>query len=94
MADAVFRAANELEKLPEMMNVCVGADHSINDYYRIVANVIGWGGTFTHDLSKPVGMARKLSDISRQTAWGWQSKTSIEEGIAKTYQHYLETIEP
>ena len=94
LADAVFRAASELETLPDMMNVGVGADHSINDYYRIVANVIGWGGTFTHDLSKPVGMARKLSDISRQTAWGWQSKTSIEEGIAKTYQHYLETIEP
>ncbi len=92
LADAVFRAADDLEAVPDLMNVGVGDDHSINDYYQTVARVIGWDGAFTHDLSKPVGMARKLCDTSKQTAWGWQPKTSLEDGIAKTYHHYLETL--
>ncbi len=90
LADAVFRAANNLDATPDLMNVGVGQDHTINDYYVTVARVIGWNGTFTHDLAKPVGMAQKLCDTSRQTAWGWQPKTSLEDGIRHTYRHYLE----
>jgi GDP-L-fucose synthase len=93
LADAVFRAADDLETIPDLMNLGVGHDHTINYYYETVARAIGWEGSFTHDLSKPVGMTRKLCDTSRQMAWGWQPKTSLEEGIAKTYQHYLETLQ-
>ncbi|MBQ0803923.1 MAG: GDP-L-fucose synthase [Sulfitobacter sp.] len=91
LADAVFRAADDIENIPDLMNIGVGHDHSINDFYATVARVIGWQGSFSHDLSKPTGMARKLSDTSRQTAWGWQPQTSLEDGITKTYQYYLET---
>ena len=91
LADAIFRAADDIENIPDLMNVGVGHDHSINDFYATVARVIGWQGSFTHDLSKPTGMARKLSDTSRQTAWRWQPQTSLEDGITKTYQYYLET---
>ena len=90
LVDAIFRAADSLEELPDLINIGVGDDKSINDFYQVVAEVIGWKGDFTHDLSKPAGMARKLSDTSRQQAWGWAPQTSLEEGIAKTYQHYLE----
>ena len=90
LAEAIFRAADDMVGLPSQMNIGVGQDHTINDYYATVARVIGWEGTFTHDLSRPVGMQRKLSDTSRQTAWGWQPKISLEEGIAKTYAHFLE----
>lgn len=93
LADAVFRAAEDLENVPDLMNVGVGDDHSVNDYYASIARVIGWQGTFTHDLSKPAGMARKLSDTSRQIAWGWQPKTSLDEGIGATYKFYLETTQ-
>ena len=90
LVDAIFRAADSLEELPDLINIGVGDDKSINDFYQVVAEVIGWKGDFTHDLSKPAGMARKLSDTRRQQAWGWAPQTSLEEGIAKTYQHYLE----
>ena len=90
LADAVLRAAEDLEALPDAMNVGLGHDHSINDYYRVAAEVIGWQGRFTHDLSKPVGMKQKLCATDRQEAWGWQAQTSLEEGLAQTYQHYLE----
>lgn len=94
LADAVFRAAEGIEALPELMNIGLGHDHSINDYYRAVAEVIGWKGSFTHDLTKPVGMAQKLSDTTRQTDWGWQSATPLQEGIAQTYHFYLEAVTP
>lgn len=93
LADAIFKAADDLENIPDLMNIGVGNDHSISDYYQTVARIIGWEGSFTHDLSKPVGTARKLCDTSRQAAWGWQPRTSLDEGIAKTYQHYLETLQ-
>lgn len=94
LAGAVLRAAREPENLPDLMNLGVGHDHAINEYYETVARVIGWKGSFTHDLSKPVGMARKLCDTTRQTEWGWQPETSLEEGVARTYQHYLESAIP
>jgi GDP-L-fucose synthase len=92
LAGAIFRAADEIEIVPDLMNVGVGEDQTINEYYEMVARVIGWEGNFTHDLKKPVGMARKLSNTSRQAGWGWLPETSFEEGIAKTYDFYLETL--
>jgi len=91
LADAIWKAAGDLEALPGAMNIGLGHDHSINDYYATVADVIGWQGSFTHDLSKPVGMKQKLCSTERQTAWGWQAPTSLRDGIAQTYRYYLES---
>ncbi|EON11774.1 GDP-L-fucose synthase [Pandoraea sp. SD6-2] len=89
LADAVLHALDDFEGLPEMTNIGLGHDFSINEYYEIAARVIGWQGKFEHDLSKPVGMKQKLVSIERQTTWGWQAKSSLEDGIAKTYDYYL-----
>jgi len=90
MADGVWWAAESFDDLPNMLNLGLGHDHSVNDYYATAARVIGWEGRFTHDLSRPTGMAQKLTDVSRATALGWQAQTSLEEAIAATYQHFLE----
>ena len=90
MADGVWWAAESFDNLPNMLNLVLGHDHSVNDYYATAARVIGWEGRFTHDLSRPTGMAQKLTDVSRATALGWQAQTSLEEAIAATYQHFLE----
>jgi len=91
LADVILRSAEHYETLPAIMNVGLGSDHSVNDYYRIGADVIGYGGRFEHDLSKPVGMMRKLTDVSRAGAWGWKFKTSLEDGLKATYSYYLES---
>ena len=90
LADAIWRALTDIGNLPDLMNVGLGQDYSINDYYAIAAEVIGWEGSFTHDLSKPVGMKQKLCDTSKLNAWGWSAPTDIRSGIEKTYQAYLE----
>ena len=90
LAGAVLRAAGDMDALPALMNAGLGHDHAINDYYAIVADVIGWQGAFTHDLTRPVGMKQKLCDTSRARAWGWDAPTTLRDGIAQTYRFYLE----
>jgi len=93
LADCLHRAVTGFEGLPELMNAGLGRDYSINEYYHAVAGVVGYKGAFRHDLSKPVGMARKLADSSRLNAWGWKPAFSLEEGIAKTYDFFLKHAE-
>lgn len=90
MADGVWWAADHFEALPGMLNLGLGQDHSVNDYYATAARVIGWQGRFTHDLTRPTGMAQKLTDVRRATALGWRAQTSLEDAIAATYAHFQE----
>lgn len=88
LADAVWRAAEDTATLPQLMNIGLGHDHSILDYYEAVAQALGWTGRFRFDLTRPVGMRRKLSDVSLQREWGWTAPTSLQAGIAATIQFY------
>ena len=76
--------------MPELMNVGPGHDYSINDYYRAVAEVVGYAGSFVHDLTKPVGMMQKVISTGRLSKWGWQSKESLHDGLVATYDFYLQ----
>lgn len=91
LADAVVRHIHQGQDTPELMNIGPGHDHAVNDYYAVAAEVVGWQGRFVHDLSRPVGMKRKLVDVTRQTAWGWAPRISLREGLARSYQFFLET---
>lgn len=93
LADLIWTAAGRFDDLPEVMNAGLGYDYSINDYYAKAAQVIGWQGKFTHDLSRPIGMKQKLVSISRQTTFGWTPNTILEAGIAQTYAHFLKLLD-
>lgn len=90
LADAIIKGLDDWEMLPGLMNVGLGYDYSVNEYYAAAAEVIGWSGFFRHDTTKPVGMRQKLVDVSRQSIWGWSPSTSLLEGIRQTYKYYLE----
>jgi len=87
-ADFVFYAISNFSKMPQNLNVGLGRDYSINEYYEIIAEEVGYKGKFTHDHSRPVGMRQKLLDISRLEEFGWVHKTSLREGVKKTYGFY------
>ena len=90
LADAVCHVAERYQEAPPVMNIGVGDDHSVDDYYRAIAEVVGYTGGFRHDASRPIGMTRKLVDISRQRALGWAPSTTLRQGIERAYAFFLE----
>ena len=92
-AEMVETCLGRFDELPEAMNIGLGYDHTVNEYYEAVARVVGYKGIFDHDLTKPVGMKRKLLDISLQKRFGVSARRTLEEGIAETYKYFLEFIE-
>jgi nucleoside-diphosphate-sugar epimerase len=93
LADFVFFALDNWEKIPEIINVGLGFDHSINDYYESVAKILGYTGSFYHDVEKPEGMKRKLVSTKRADDLGWKAQTSLEDGIKKTYEFFKIEVE-
>jgi GDP-L-fucose synthase len=79
--------------MPQNINVGLGHDYTINEYYQKIASVVGYRGEFFHDLSKPVGMQQKLINDTRMKEFGWRHKTTIEQGIQKTYGYFLSKVE-
>lgn len=92
LADFIVYSLSKFEQVPNNINIGIGQDYSINEYYQAVAKSVGYNGKFEHDLSKPAGMKQKLVDISKQTQLGWSPNTSLEMGIKKTYEFYLNEV--
>jgi GDP-L-fucose synthase len=92
MAKAVvFALENEL---PEYLyNIGSGKDITIKKLAVIIQQVTGHQGEIIWDTEKPDGTPRKLMDVSKIAALGWEYKTELKEGIEKTYSWYLENIE-
>jgi GDP-L-fucose synthase len=89
LADFIFYAMTKFEEMPQNINVGLGHDYTINEYYKSIAEVIGFTGEFVHDLSKPVGMKQKLIDDAKLKEFGWVHQTELSDGLNKTYEFYL-----
>lgn len=74
----------------EHVNVGFGKDLTIRELALVVAKVVGFTGEIGHDQSKPDGSPRKLMDAEKLRALGWKPKIGLEEGLASTYQWFLE----
>ena len=91
LADACFYLFNNYSG-NEFFNVGTGIDHSIKELVKIISDVVGYEGKIEFDTSKPDGMPQKLMDISKLKDKGWVAKTSLREGIEKTYKYYQEEV--
>ncbi len=76
---------------PEIINIGTGEDITIADLARLIAKITGYQGSISFDPSKPDGTPRKLLNVSKINALGWKYKTSLEEGITKAYQSWIES---
>jgi len=92
MAEAVvFALENEL---PEYLyNVGSGKDITIKELAETIQQVTGHKGEIIWDTKKPDGTPRKLMDVSKMKAMGWEYNTELKEGIEKTYSWFLKNIE-
>jgi len=91
-ADFVYYAIDHFESMPQNINVGLGHDYTINEYYQKIADAIGYQGSFTHDLSRPTGMQQKLIDDTKLKKFGWRPQTTLEQGIQQTYNYFLNEI--
>ncbi|WP_024741894.1 GDP-L-fucose synthase family protein [Tenacibaculum maritimum] len=88
LADFIFYAIENFSEMPTNINVGLGKDYTINDYYKTIAKISNFEGSFIHDTKKPVGMKQKLVDVTKLNEFGWSSNTSLEEGLRKTIEFY------
>jgi GDP-L-fucose synthase len=71
------------------INVGTGIDCTIKELTETVAKVVGYEGKIEWDTTKPDGTPRKLMDVSRLERLGWKANTSLEDGLAATYEWFL-----
>lgn len=67
-----------------MMNIGVGVDYSVREYYEKVCENLNLSVRFTFDKSKPAGMRQKLMSSALAQKIGWNPSTQIDEGLQKT----------
>lgn len=87
--DAKTYQANT-EPMLSHINVGTGVDCTIREMAETMAKVVGYEGKLVFDSSKPDGTPRKLMDVSRLAALGWRYRIGLEQGLASTYQWFLD----
>ena len=75
------------------INVGTGKELTIRELSELVVKAVGFEGTVEFDASKPDGTMRKLIDVSKLHSLGWTHKVEIEDGVAKLFQWYKQSLE-
>lgn len=73
----------------EIINIGTGIDLTIRELAEMIKDVVGYNGAILWDGAKPDGTPRKLLDISRIAALGWQPRISLRKGLRSTYEWYV-----
>ncbi len=72
-----------------IVNIGTGEDVTIKELAETIANIVGYNGTLEWDVTKPDGTPRKLLDVSKLHSLGFKHKTTLEDGVKKTYAWFL-----
>jgi GDP-L-fucose synthase len=75
---------------PTLVNIGTGVDVTIKELAETVQKTVGFSGEIVWDSTKPDGTPRKLMDVSKLHAQGWQHTINLAEGIELAYQDFLE----
>jgi GDP-L-fucose synthase len=92
VADFIATKIFSLKDLPALLNIGLGQDYSVIEYYQMVAQYAGYAGKITADASKPEGMRQKLMNIEVAQKLGWNPTTNMTDAIAKTYDWYIDSM--
>jgi len=89
--DAIYQA--NTQPMLSHINVGTGTDCTIRELAETIAKVTGFTGKLTFDATKPDGTPRKLMDVSRLKALGWQAAITLEDGLRDAYDWYVQNVE-
>lgn len=90
VADASIFAMENADQLENRhYNVGSGTDCSIKELSGLIAGIVGFEGQIEWDTNRSDGALRKLLDSKRFLGLGWRPKTSLEEGLKKTYDWFM-----
>lgn len=92
LADACLFLMDNYEG-DDFFNVGYGEEVTIMDLALLIKKVTGFEGELVMDASKPDGTMRKLTDISRIKALGWEPKITLEQGLKETYEWFCTKYE-
>jgi GDP-L-fucose synthase len=89
LADAVvYSLENKFQD--NLYNIGTGVDLTIKELAETIQKTVDHTGDIIWDSSKPDGTPRKLMDVSKMESVGWKAKISLEEGIERTYNWFLD----
>jgi len=89
LAEACYTCMQNYDE-PEHINVGTGEDVTIKELAETVAGVVGYDRDIDWDITKPNGTPRKVLNVDKIKALGWEPKIGLREGIESTYQWYKE----
>jgi GDP-L-fucose synthase len=75
---------------PGTLNIGTGQDVTIRELAYLMKEVVGFQGEIRFDTSKPDGTPRKVLDVSKVKALGWEPKVTLSNGLALAYQWAVE----
>ena len=73
----------------QFLNVGTGEDITIDEFARLIAEVVGFRGKIEFDTSRPDGAPQKLLDVSAINALGWRAQIKLREGLQHTYADFV-----
>jgi GDP-L-fucose synthase len=91
LAAAVVHLGNSYDS-SEHLNIGTGEDLTIRELAELVAELAGFKGELAWDSSKPDGTPRKVLDVSKAKALGWEPKISLRDGVASTIAWYRDAV--
>ena len=92
MADACVFVLHHYDS-SEILNIGCGQDVTIAEVAQLMKETVGYDGTIVFDTSKPDGSPRKLLDVSRLFALGWQPSIDLRRGLAETYAWFQQNVD-
>ena len=92
LANAIYFILDKYDSLDNTMNIGLGYDYTIIEYYEKIANLMGYTGKFIHNYNMPVGMPQKLISVKKQEKLGWEPKYNLEKGLKKTIDYFYKHV--
>lgn len=74
------------------INIGTGVEHTISEVADMIKRAIGYDGSICWDSTKPNGTMRKLCDVTKLHSLGWRHKVELNDGVARLYKWYLNSV--